>query len=79
MLLFIMLSLLFLLWGMAGRKGTFDIEEEISSTGSLIRRVMKSTKTANPTRDVSTMGSRALEHKREVRSALNRGSKKRRR
>jgi len=74
-LLLIMLFLLFLLWGMAGRKGTFDVEDEISSTGSLVRRIVRSTKQGNNNELAGKKGEGTLEYRNTVRKALNRGKK----
>ncbi len=79
MLVFVMLGLLFLLWGMAGRlgKGNVSVETEVDSTGKTIRRIMRQ---GNPSRNThqSTMNERALEHKLAIRKALGSGKRRRR-
>lgn len=78
MLVIIMAAMLFLLWGMAGRRGTIDVEDEYSSTGSIIRRISKYTATKKEPSTSSQMSESTLDHRNRVRKALNRGKANRR-
>jgi len=79
MLLFVMLSVLFLLWGMAGRKGRDNstVEERYSSTGKLVDKVIKSV--SNKHTHIEPHRETTLEYRDKVRNALHNNNKRRRR
>tara|TARA_Y100000310_G_scaffold164294_1_gene164124 strand:+ start:6078 stop:6482 length:405 start_codon:yes stop_codon:yes gene_type:complete len=79
MLVIIMAALLFMLWGLAGRKGNLDVEERYSSSGKLLERTVKSITKKEPRRNSSMMNESSLEHRERLRKSLGRGksSKKR--
>lgn len=74
----IMLGTLFLLWGLASRKPTSDVEETYSGTGRLINRIVKSTTKASQPQDTSLIFGNNAEYRNTVRKAA-RGGKTRRR
>lgn len=76
MLLLVMLGILFLLWGMAGRGGSVEVEDSYSSTGSLVNRIIKSTKTNNIRQ--ATNRESTLEYRDRVRKALASSKRKKR-
>ena len=69
----IFLGVLFLLWGMAGRKGksTATVEERYSSAGKLVDRIVKSTEHNHSNQSSSSDRESASEYKQKVRAALS--------
>jgi len=72
----IMAGMLFMLWGMVGRKGTVDIQDEVSSSGNIISRIKKYTAHKEEPKQGAESN---LEYRNKVRKALHRGETRRKR
>lgn len=75
----IMLGLMFMLWGVAGRKGSMDVEDEVSSTGGVTRRISRYTAPRETKQSSSLTNSSNLEYRQTVRKAARGSGKPRRR
>jgi len=74
MLTLIMIAMLFLLWGFTSRRGQVNVEDEVSNTGSITRRIQKYTtvKKGEP-KQASTLTESNLEYRDKVRKAARGG------
>jgi len=79
MLTLLMLGLLFLFWGLAGRTGTRDVEVTRGSRGEITKLVEKLTTKKPQEKNTSLMYSNNLENRKTVRRAAKSGQNKRRR
>ncbi len=79
MLGIVFVAMLFLLWGMAGRKGksVATVEERYSSTGKLVDKIVRTTRESHHNQHSSDRES-ASEYRERVKNALGRGKKRRR-
>lgn len=77
MLGIVFVAMLFLLWGMAGRKGKIEVQDELSSTGTIVRRILKYDKSKG--KPVEPGRETAAEYQIKIRSKLRGQSNKRRR
>ncbi len=73
MLGIVFVAMLFLLWGMAGRKGSVEVQDEVSSTGTIVRRILKYDKTRG--KDSPPRRETAAEYQIRIRSKLGRRKK----